>query len=130
MPSTETSSGVILRDKQSVSQNMSEILLSRFLHILIVDNCRFGGSFPAQRVKTAISFFTTFAISFPVGSLGEEFGWRGVMAPYITLLLDRRFGAGRTWKWTPLLQSLLTGIVWAVRGFLSCCIVFFAVAAV
>jgi membrane protease YdiL (CAAX protease family) len=109
---------------------MSEILLPRFLHILIFDNCRFGGSFPAQRVKTAISFFTTFAISFPVGSLGEEFGWRGVMAPYITLLLDRRFGAGRTWKWTPLLQSLLTGIVWAVRGFLSCCIVFFAVAAV
>ena len=96
-----------------------EILLPRFLHILIFDNCRFGGSFPAQRVKTAISFFTTFAISFPVGSLGEEFGWRGVMAPYITLLLDRRFGAGRTWKWTPLLQSLLTGIIWAVRGFLS-----------
>ena len=75
---------------------------------------RFGGSFPAHRVKTATSFFTTLAISFPVGSLGEEFGWRGVMAPYINTLLDRRFGISRSWKWTPLLQSLITGVIWAV----------------
>jgi hypothetical protein len=75
---------------------------------------RFGGSFPAHRVKTASSFFSTLAISFPVGSLGEEFGWRGVMAPYINTLLDRRFGISRSWKWTPLLQSLITGVIWAV----------------
>ncbi len=75
---------------------------------------RFGGSFPPHRVKTATSFFTTLAISFPVGSLGEEFGWRGVMAPYINTLLDRRFGISRSWKWTPLLQSLITGVIWAV----------------
>ena len=76
--------------------------------------CRFGGSFPAQRVKTARSFFMTFAISFPVGSLGEEFGWRGIMAPYLNTLLDQRFGSGKFWKWTPLLQSLITGVFWAV----------------
>ena len=75
---------------------------------------RFGGSFPTQRVKTVSSFFSTFAISFPVGSLGEEFGWRGVMAPYTNIVLDRKFGRGRSWKWTPLLQSLLTGVIWAV----------------
>ncbi len=75
---------------------------------------RFGGSFPAQRVKTASSFFTTFAISFPVGSLGEEFGWRGVMAPYLNTLIDRKFGGSRFWKWTPAIQSLITGVFWAV----------------
>ena len=56
----------------------------------------------------------TFAISFPVGSLGEEFGWRGIMAPYLNTLLDQRFGSGKFWKWTPLLQSLITGVFWAV----------------
>jgi membrane protease YdiL (CAAX protease family) len=82
--------------------------------ILVYYLRRFGGSFPAQRVKTATSFFTSFAISFPVGSLGEEFGWRGMMVPYLHTLLDRKFGIGRSWKWTPLLQSLITGVIWAV----------------
>ena len=51
-------------------------------------------------------------------ALGDIFptrlGWRGVMAPYINTLLDRRFGISRSWKWTPLLQSLITGVIWAV----------------
>ena len=92
---------------------------------------RFGGSFPAQRVKTASSFFVTLAISFPVGSLGEEFGWRGVMAPYLNALIDQRLGNGKFWKWTPLLQSLVTGVFWAVRApglrALVCCLTEFAV---
>jgi hypothetical protein len=91
--------------------------------ILVYHLDRFGGSFPAHRVKTASSFFTSFAISFPVGSLGEEFGWRGVMVPYLHTLLDRKFGIVRSWKWTPLLQSLITGVIWAVC---TSCVTFIA----
>ncbi len=110
--STETSFGAPctchqLLELPSISCHDSLCNLTRLIQ-------RFGGSFPAQRVKTASSFFTTLAISFPVGSLGEEFGWRGVMAPYLNTLLDRKFGGSRFWKWTPAIQSLITGVFWAV----------------
>ncbi len=65
----------------------------------------------------------TLAISFPVGSLGEEFGWRGIMVPYLNALLDQRLGNGKFWKWTPLLQSLVTGVFWAVCTLVLCALV-------
>jgi membrane protease YdiL (CAAX protease family) len=85
----------------------------------------FGG--PAPKTKTASSFVVTFLLSFPVGSLGEEFGWRGIMTPRVMFILDDWYGAHdqnmgrdvpacatrRRWKWAPLVSCIIVGACWA-----------------
>jgi len=85
----------------------------------------FGG--PPPETKQVGAFFTTMAMSIPVGSMGEEFGWRGMMLPDVQDLLDefvwRRTagsqledGAARQkapqWRWSPIVASAIIGVFW------------------
>lgn len=48
----------------------------------------FGGNPPSTN---PIKFIINLIISFPRGSLGEEFGWRGVLQPLVLRILDKHF---------------------------------------
>ena len=66
------------------------VLYSCFsMPILLATTCGiyvwFGGDAPHT---TPWSFFISLLLSIPVGSLGEEFGWRGVLYPHVLNLLD------------------------------------------
>ena len=80
----------------------------------------FGGAPPKTKVPG--EFFVTAAISIPVGALGEEFGWRGVMLPDAQTLVDewrrpRRPGSAQhpapKWRWSPVVASIVIGAIWA-----------------
>jgi membrane protease YdiL (CAAX protease family) len=74
----------------------------------------FGGPPPKQ--KSLVSFITVFLISFPVGSLGEEFGWRGIMLPDMFAILDRAAtkDPNQQWRWSPVVASAIIGVFWAI----------------
>lgn len=62
--------------------NKSLVLFSFFSMPLLLSFCfacyyMFGGS-NLPKIKTPLGFIITFVLSFPVGSMGEEFGWRGI----------------------------------------------------
>lgn len=46
----------------------------------------FGG--PNPSTKSPVSFIITCLLSIPVGSLGEEFGWRGILTPAVQVFVD------------------------------------------
>lgn len=98
----------------------------------------FGGNSPRT---TPTSFVITLLLSIPVGSLGEEFGWRGILVPTMQdildswmheknkikydienecnqehLLIENNCADLRSshWKWSPLVATLIVGVVWAL----------------
>ena len=98
----------------------------------------FGGNPPRT---TPTSFFISLLLSIPVGSLGEEFGWRGILIPALQDILDswvlninraekdneieinREYlliesneieMPSSQWKWSPLVATFFVGVVWAL----------------
>ena len=50
----------------------------------------FGGEAPSTK---PLSFFINLLLSIPVGSLGEEFGWRGILVPNCLDIFDEKYGS-------------------------------------